>query len=427
MTALFVGADAETADGFWTRMGMTFDPGWRVQLDGSTAVSPGELFLSDTSGVPLEYSRAVTRALRKNTGRLGVALADSDGAVYAKGVVGTRRTVARTLAGARLVAGPLAVMAAHRKATAAAPTSAASRAAIRGADVVASSWFGLRLARAAMTYREWACAPIRVPHASDARLEVVGTWHSGPHRFWADPFVLVDADQSWLFVEELDRASGRGRIIAARIVDGGLRDPRVVLSNDHHVSFPIVARYQGHWIATVETCAKHNPVYTFERPGDPWHENVRLPALPPHTADAVADFDAGALVGTDAATDGHSVLVRYALKGHEWVPQPDAVRVDIGWSRGGGVVDTARGIRAVQDCAGTYGTALGWTSTDDPDQHLARWAAADLSTPGWRGVHTMTWDQDQQQVWIDGWRRRLSPFGWRYRVVEQGHFAQCQG
>ncbi|MEI2786432.1 MAG: hypothetical protein V9E82_12150 [Candidatus Nanopelagicales bacterium] len=427
MTALFTGSEADIADAFWTRMGMTQDPGWRVHLDAAAVASPGDLFLSDTSGVPLEYSRSVTRALQKNSGRLGVALADSDGRVYAKGVVGTRRTAARTVAGARLVAGPLAVMAAHRKATAVAPTSPVGRTAQLGADLAASGWFGLRLARAALTYREWACVTIRMPHSTDATLDVMGMWHSGPHRFWADPFVLIDSGESWLFMEELDRATGRGHLIAARIIDGDLRDPRVILSNDHHLSFPVVGRHQGRWIATVETCARHNPVYTFDRPGDPWHEDAELPALPPHTADAVADFDAGTLVGTDAATDGHSVLVRYALQGDEWVPQPDAVRVDIGWSRGGGVVDTARGIRAVQDCAGTYGTALGWTSTEDPDQHLARWSAADLSTPGWRGVHTMTWDPLQQQVWIDGWRRRVSPLGWRHRLVEQGHFAQCQG
>ena len=320
-----------------------------------------------------------------------------------------------------------AVMAAHRRPTAAALPPPAGWATQRAADLSASGWFGVRLARAALTYREWACAPVRVPHSTDETLDVIGAWHSGPHRFWADPFVLVDAGQSWLFVEELDRATGRGHIVAARIIDGSPRDPRIVLSNDHHVSFPIVAQHQGRWIATVETCAAHNPVYTFERPGEPWHEDGRLPALPPHIADAVPDFDAGTLVGTDAATDGHSVLVRYTLRDQQWVPQPEAVRVDIGWSRGGGVLDTGRGIRAVQDCAGTYGTALGWTAADDPDRHLARWSAADLSTPGWRGIHTMTWDPLQQQVWIDGWRRRVSAFGWRHRMVEQGHLAQCQG
>lgn len=427
MTGRFTGPGADVADQFWTRMGMASDPDWRVHLDAVERARPGDLFLTDTSGVPLEHSRAVSKALQHNTGRLGVALSDSGGKLYAKGVVGTRRTAGRTVAAARLVAGPLAVMAAQREATATVPDAPAGGARRRAADLAASGWFALRLARAALTYRQWACAPIRVPHGNDPELEVIGAWHSGPHRFWADPFVLVDGAQAWLFMEELDRATGRGHIIAARIVGGELRDPQIVLRNDHHLSFPVVTRHENRWIATVETCARHNPVYTFERPGDPWKEDPSLPALPPHTADAVADFDAGTLVGTDAATDGHSVLVRYALQGRQWVAQPDAVRVDIGWSRGGGVVDPVRGVRAVQDCAGTYGTALGWTSADDPDQHLARWSATDLTTPGWRGVHTMTWDPLQEQVWIDGWRRRLSPLGWRDRLVEQRHFKQCQG
>ncbi len=297
------------------------------------------------------------------------------------------------------------------------------------ANAAAGGWFARRLVRAALTYREWACAQIEAPSVTTERLCLTSTWQTGQSGFWADPCVVAHEGRVWLFMEELDRRSGRGRIVAAEFEDGFLRNASTVLSNDHHLSFPQVTRHNNKWVATVETCASHNPVYEFDELGSPWRPCVEYPALPPHTADAVVDFHEGVLVGTDAMTEGDSVLVNYLLNEHTWVPVPAATRVDVAWSRGGGTVDRTRSIRAVQDCSGTYGVALGWTDRADPARHLARWRAADLdgSPTRWSGIHTMTWDPEQSSVWIDGWRRRFSPVGWRHRLIEQRHFRQCQG
>jgi hypothetical protein len=232
-----------------------------------------------------------------------------------------------------------------------------------------------------------------------------------------------------MFVEELDRRTGRGHILAMTVREGRLQEDRavVVLANEHHLSFPQVQYVEGRWLATVETCAGHNPVYTFEHPGQTWQPILDIPPLPPHTADPVVDFSSGELIGTDARTDPDSVLMRYRRVGSAWEPVTAAVQVDAMFSRGAGTWDRSRGWRAVQDCTGTYGRAVGLVDADAPMTPLSRWTAKQVGGRRWRGVHTLTWTPQLDHVWIDAWRRRFSALGWRARLVERRHLHTCQG
>lgn len=432
MTPPFVGTDEAAvalATAFWSRMGDLPDPGWQVFLGPPEQAGPQQVILTDVVGCPLRRSALLAYALRRNIGWIDIALTDGSGQILSTGRIGRRRSVARTIAAARMVAGPLAVAALRRDPTPAAPAASASAGRMLLAGIAGGAWFAHRLSRASVTYREWACASITPPQPDHASLRLASAWQTGDSAFWADPFVLRHDDRTWLFMEELDRRTGLGHIIAAEYAAGSLRDPRVVLASDHHLSFPQITRGQGKWLATVETCARHNPVYEFDAIGAPWRPSSDLPALPPHTADPVLDLERGLLVGTDAATDPDSVLIHYRLQDGAWHPDPQTVHVDIQWSRGGGTLDRQRGVRAVQDCSGTYGAALGWTDSEDPSRHLASWGAGDLtdSPTRWSGIHTMTWDPDRSAVWIDAWRRRFSPRGAWYRTRELSHVMSCQG
>lgn len=410
-------------------MGDLPDPGWEVFLGPADRATAGQLILTDGQGCPLSQSRLLARALRRNLTWIDVSLSDSSGQVYSTGRIGRRRSMARTVDAAECVAGPLAVMAAHSQPTGAGPAATASPTGLAFADLAGTGWFAQRLARAAVTYRQWACASIAAPRGDSESLELTSPWQGGPSQFWADPFVLTHQGRTWLFMEQLSRVTGRGDIVLAEASEGQLRNPRTVLANDHHLSFPQVTRHQDRWLATVETCAAHNPVYEFDAVGDPWRPCEDFPALPPHTADAVLDFSSGRLVGTDSQTDGDSVLVSYQLDGQTWTPIPAATRVDAVWSRGGGTLDPVRSIRTVQDCTGTYGVQVGWTDSGDPGRHLAMWGPSALTGSSVRqsGIHTMSWDQDQTSIWIDGWRRRFSVLGWQYRRTELSHVKNCQG
>lgn len=431
----FAGSDGEDvarAEDFCTRMGYESTVGARIFLGQATDAEPTDTLLCDTNGIPLDHSSAVADAVRINTGRIEVSLVHPEFGILSRGTVGTRRSVNGTIAACRRVAGPLAVMsltgtAANGQVQAADPVP---RSQVLIANMSGAVRFGGRLLRAAGTYREWGCAPISEIGPDTPRLRLRGPWRNGPDRFWADPCVGSADGQTWLFMEELIRSTGRGHIVAAPVVSGDIDTSRVrtVLANDHHLSFPQVQRHEGRWVATVETCAGHNPFYEFDAMGEPWREYDGVTPLPPHTADPVADLACGELIGTDARTDPDSVFVRYILRDGSWEPVLESVFVDVGWARGGGRWDRHRGWRTVQDCAGTYGRAAGLVDAATQTVHLRRWSASDLSEPGrWKGVHTVTWDSPGANVWVDGWRRAISPMGWRHRLKEREHLATCQG
>ena len=430
-----------------------------------------DLLLVGGDGLPLRRSDVLVDAVLRALPEVEVALADPHGSIVARGWVARLRSVAATCAAARRVAGPLTVQA---FAGVCAPLPDGGRAPVgchgpgrspgwraRLADAAGLARFAGRLARASVTVREWACAPVsepgfgRVPVTQlGTRIQLAGAWQNGrADRFWADP-CLVAAEGGWLFVEELNRRTGLGAIRALQVRGELLVPGQVVLSTDHHLSFPQLYRVGERWLATVETCRDHQPIYECAKLGEPWTEAADLPLLPPGLADPVLVWPPGGdaaaglaglrLVATHAGTDPDAVLVAFDYDAGErrWIADPAAVQVDVRRTRGGGTLDAQRGERAVQDCAGTYGRAFeltSWPSGSVPRGGQRRWAADALRGGRRRriqGIHTLTWAvrgvsadpvAAEAAPWIDGWRRRISPLGGYLRLVERRHSASCDG
>jgi hypothetical protein len=431
-----------------------------------------DVLLVGCDGQPLPRSSALVQAVLTAAPAVEVALIDRTGQVMSRGWVARLRSVAATRAAARRVAGPLAVEAMVNRGSGGAsppagstpgvgaigPPARVSRGRVALADAAGLALFAGRAARAAVTVREWACAPVaqpgfgRRPAAElGAEIELAGPWQNGrADRFWADPCVVA-AEGGWLFVEELNRRTGLGVIRALHVRDDRLVPGQVVLSGAHHLSFPQIYRVGGRWLATVETCAARQPIYTFDELGDRWTEATDLPHLPPGLADPVLIWPAadasGApsaglrLVATHAGTNPDAVLVEYSYDPTtaRWRADPAAVRVDVRRSRGGGTLDVRGGERAVQDCSGTYGRAFELTPWPSRGARAGEgnsspsWAADALRPRrGFQGIHTLTWPAAQvadndQAPWIDGWRRRLTPLGGWLRWVERKHSARCDG
>lgn len=398
---------------------------------------------TDCAGDPLAESAWVRAAVAGLAPTVTVQLRDGD-TVLSQGRLDVRRTVAGTVSVALMAAGPLIEMAAvgadaPEQARDRQPATAPGRAMTQ---VRGHGQFGGRLSRATVTYRQWGVA--RLPGGSAERLaagkgltEPV-VWQSpAPNYFWADPLVVTHDGRTWLFVEELDRGTGRGHITAL-VADGpGLRVHGKVWATRHHVSYPQVQNVDGRWIATVETCERRNVMLTFDRLGDPWREAEDLPALPPHAADPLVQFESGAparVICTDAATCPDGAYTEHVREDGRWRRSSRATYVDVTTARGGGTLDAGLGLRTVQDCAKSYGRALalvpatGWRGSlyGSP---LAVLDGSGVTSTGWQpvGVHTLTWDADGSSVWIDGWRRRGSPLGGYKRWVERRHLAECDG
>lgn len=415
------------------------------------------LVVTDDEGIALEQSATLADTVRWNRPRFEVRLADTMGAVLATGEVASRRTVAATLERAQRIVGPLLVIGARELPLPATPPAAALHRDARrpgnaSADALGGVWFAGRIAERVASVRQWQLGripgrkPIRLLLASDGTPPRPVRWHSAPTPdFWADPHVLATEGGDFLLVEELDMETGRGAIRLLEIEGDDIAPLGIVLRTDHHLSYPQVYRVGDRWLATVETCARHNPIYTFDRVGDPWRVADDLPPLPPHLADPVLliappDDDptgtpqVNGLIGTDARVDPDAVVVQYTLdRDRTWRRLDRATRVDVRNGRGGGTLDLARGLRATQDCSGEYGRAvelLGFPETQPPDVIIR----VDTATVGpddgghhQRGLHTLSWSDSGTTVWADGWHRRLTPLGWLWDQRERRHLDHCTG
>jgi len=67
-------------------------------------------------------------------------------------------------------------------------------------------------------------------------------------RFWADPFPVRHQGKSYMFFEELEYESNRGRIAVVEMTKSGpVGEPRVVLETEGHLSYPFMFEHDGEW------------------------------------------------------------------------------------------------------------------------------------------------------------------------------------
>jgi len=65
-------------------------------------------------------------------------------------------------------------------------------------------------------------------------------WIESPKgRFYADPFMIEDGGKFWVFFEDFDYATQRGRISCAEVHKGGIANPVTVLERPYHLSYPL--------------------------------------------------------------------------------------------------------------------------------------------------------------------------------------------
>lgn len=239
-----------------------------------------------------------------------------------------------------------------------------------------------------------------------------------PGRFWADPFLVEEAGETWLFCEEYSYASELGRIVALRL---DAPDPeasaRTVLEAPHHLSNPHVFRYQGQLYMTPEAAMSGGvELYRCVEFPDRWeHERTLLDVT---ARDPVIYADEEALwlfveVREEGAAGSDELCAYRAESLHgPWTPHPlNPVVSDVTRARPGGRVQTQDGrlIRLGQDCSRGYGYALqvAEITTLRPDAYEERPLRAlppDLF--GAAGLHA--YDQCQGYEVVDV-RRWLSP------------------
>lgn len=210
------------------------------------------------------------------------------------------------------------------------------------------------------------------PDLFDLR-DLAGTaWRALPDdgsRFYADPFPVFHRGEVTLFMEEYEHRLGKGVISAVAFgADGPRRQPRPVLEQPDHLSYPFVFEQEGQMWMIPESCsARTVDLYrATDFPGG-WTKEASL--LADITAsDATLVQHGGrwwlfATVRDDGGSFSDALHLWSApdFRG-PWTPHPrNPVLIDIASARPAGRLTVRNNalLRPVQDCRRGYGSALG--------------------------------------------------------------------
>ncbi|MCC6778990.1 MAG: hypothetical protein IT537_20580 [Hyphomicrobiales bacterium] len=218
-------------------------------------------------------------------------------------------------------------------------------------------------------------------------------------RYYGDPFLLAWRGRTFLFVEELPYATGKGVISAVEIVDGrpdGSFEP--VLERPYHLSYPFVF-VDGDGIYMLPEATGSGRVELYRATDFPrgW-QLERVLIEDQALADATPVYHCGRwwLFGTAAAygtTDHDELLIFHSkrLTG-PWRPHARTpVKSDCRSARPAGrlLVRGGRLLRPVQDCEASYGAGIVWheitelTPEDFAEREIACWEGRrDLGVTG---------------------------------------------
>ena len=222
-------------------------------------------------------------------------------------------------------------------------------------------------------------------------------------RFYADPFLVPDGDRLWLFLEDADRATGKGVIRCSEVcADGRLGESHVVLECDYHLSYPFVFQRDGAWFMLPETSG-HRTVELWRAIQFPWHwklEKVLLPgvnAVDPTLLEHEGRLwlFAGMSEGGGESQDELFLFHADSLEG-EWRPhRRNPVVSDVRHARPAGPFFREGGqlYRPGQDCSGSYGSAFWLHRVDRLDEEAYEETAVRRIETSWqRGLvatHTL--------------------------------------
>jgi hypothetical protein len=222
-----------------------------------------------------------------------------------------------------------------------------------------------------------------------------------PEIFHADPFILEEAGQSWLFAEACPYATGKGVIACAPLTaDGEAGAFRTVIEQPWHLSYPYVFRAGGEIWLVPESAAKGGvELHRAAAFPDRWVLERRL--LEDQRLVDSTVFEHGGrlwlLAGRIGDNGGSSWDELYAWHAPElagpWQPHRlNPIKSDCRGARPGGrpLRRDGRLFRPAQLCERAYGEALVWfeivTLTPDAfaEVEVATWRAAG---PGISGPH----------------------------------------
>lgn len=259
-------------------------------------------------------------------------------------------------------------------------------------------------------------APVPLYEQPDESALGAFRWLDSPRgHFWADPFLIRQGSDTWLFLEDFDYAAGRACIIVGAVQsDGTLRDVRAVLAPPYHLSYPHVFAHAGEIFMVPESSnANAIQLWRARRFPDDWVLEKNLLDLKAVDPTAWFDGERWWMFASPMPVDGH-VAETYLwtatqLTGEWQLATTRAICSEVTCARpaGGIVRSDGRLLRPSQDCSGIYGGALWFNEVVNlpPGPYAER--PLHRIGPGWLpnlvGVHTYA--RAGQWEAIDGYFR----------------------
>jgi hypothetical protein len=191
-------------------------------------------------------------------------------------------------------------------------------------------------------------------------------WIESPKgHFYADPFVVEADGRHWVYFEDFDYATERGKISCAEVRDGRLGEPLIALDRPYHLSYPCVFRDNGTWYMIPETASEGTiELYRCTRFPNLWQfERVLLRG---YAVDTTVWTENGVywFFVTFWEPRGNAFqlwLYSAASLDGAWKPHPaNPISTDVRFARGGGAIFRHEGklFRPSQDCSGEYGRSM---------------------------------------------------------------------
>ena len=239
-------------------------------------------------------------------------------------------------------------------------------------------------------------------------------------RFWADPHIVYRDGRHYIFIEELTYARGRGHIAVMTVDSGGaISDPRPVLTQPYHLSYPFVFEKDGEYYMVPESSENRTiDLYHCVDFPDRWELHRTL------MADVVAVDTTlhqhngrwwlfANMVEHDGASNWDELFLFSAPDplSNDWTPHPmSPVVSDVRRARPAGRLFSHRGqlYRPSQDSSRGYGYGVRMNRVVDLSKSSYREEEVGWLGPEWRddirGIHT--WSHEPGLTVVDARLRR---------------------
>ncbi len=207
----------------------------------------------------------------------------------------------------------------------------------------------------AFTGGEWFVA---YQHINDSKWMVA----KAPEGQWcADPFVLDDGDNHYIFVEQYRKDKDKGCIGYFKFIEGVPVNQGIIIENTYHMSYPDVFKYENHYYMIPESSANNTvDLYVADSFPDRWHKEKTLIDGCKYVDSTVYQDDTGIYLISYTMTNGYDIHVFSLNMEKKEIKEISRKHYDRNIARPGGrlFVNGGKLIRPAQDCSRKYGEAL---------------------------------------------------------------------